>query len=200
MSTGCWRTVFSPSHTSTLNFQIWDASVEFFFVCVRTLHPVLSPQVCADPHARRRPHFPCLSEADGKPIRVAHSTVAMVTLEDTPPFVQGQIMEAFSANTNTENALHPVTHTWNVERSTSDKMRNRLNLPGKVNSLWFFLDCKVHAFIFKGNYISDTNTLDWATELTLCWEPDWRQYYFIELDVLTFFPLNMTHSIPSQEK
>jgi len=129
-----------------------------------------------------------------------HSTVAMVTLEDTPPFVQGQIMEAFSANTNTENALHPVTHTWNVERSTSEKMRNRLNLPSNVNSLWFFLDCQVDAFISKGNYISDTNTSDWATELALCWEPDWRQYYFIELDVLKRYPLNMTHSIPSQEK
>lgn len=151
--------VLKAVHTSTLNFRICAATV-VFFVCVRTSHPVLSPQLCANPRARRRPHFPCLSEADGKPIRVVHSTVAMVTLEDTPPFVQGQIMEAFSANTNTENALHPVTHTWNVERSTSEKMRNRLNLPSKVNSLSFFLDCKVHAFIFKGNYISVTNTSD----------------------------------------
>lgn len=202
MSTGCWHGIsaLKAVHTSSLNFRKWAASVEFF-VCVHTSHPVLSPQVCADPRARRRPHFPCLSEADGKPIRVAHSTVAMVTLVDTPPFVQGQIMEAFSANTNTENALHPVTHTWNVERSTSEKMRNRLNLPSKVNSLWFFLDCKVHAFIFKGNCFLVTNTSDWVTELTLCLKPDWRQYYFTELDVLTLFPLNMTHSMfPSQKK
>lgn len=108
-------------------------------VCVRTLHPVLSPQVCADPSTRRRPHFPCLPEADRKPARAAHSTVTMVTLEDTPPFVQGQIMEAYSANTNTENALHPVTHTWNVVRSTLQKMWDRLNSPCNVNRFWSFV-------------------------------------------------------------
>lgn len=115
----------------------------------RTLHPVLSPQVCADSCTRRQPHFPCLPEADRKPTRVAHSTVTMVTLKDTPPFVQGQIMEAFSANTNTENALHPVTHTWNVERSTSQKKRNMLNRPYSVYRFWVFVIVKYIHLLFK---------------------------------------------------